>query len=473
MTQTFFIFPNQLYEDISVLKNYTNIILLEEPIYFHDPEWRPIRPHKIKIAYMRACMKNYHKMLLKNGIKASYIDYKTALDKKGFYDCDIVCYEFTDHALRKKLTKLCNNLTILPTANFLMKMQDLQEYEALHKSPRHASFYEFVKTKLNVLKGIKSQDMLNRQPPPTNPNNSRSEDRFNKGVLKSIYDEAISYSESPIFSQHGGQATELGVYPINHKDSYKSLDNFFFTRFVDYGPYQDSIVENNPFMYHTVISPMLNIGLLDPQKVLGMILKQQVPLNSLEGLVRQLIGWREYMRYVYVMKYNLIRDANLPQNDMTFKTWTPWYNGTTGVYPLDQEIKKAIKYGYAHHIIRLMIFMNFFILCEIHPDEIYKWFMEVVSIDAYDWVMISNIYAMGYFDKGAMRKPYITTSNYVLKMSNYKKDGKWDVIWTELFYRFIAKKPSSYVGFYKRLLKGDKPTSNADNFLTEFTKKLK
>ena len=219
---------------------------------------------------------------------------------------------------------------------------------------------------------------------------------------------------------------------------------------------------------------MLNIGLLDPNKVLSMIIKQQqVPINSLEGLVRQLIGWREYMRYVYVMKYNMIRNANLPQNDMTFKSWDPWYNGATGIYPLDQEIKKAMKYGYAHHIIRLMIFMNFFILCEIHPDEIYKWFMEVVSIDAYDWVMISNIYAMGYFDKGAMRKPYITTSNYILKMSNYKRDGKWDVIWTALFYRFIAKKPSSYVGFYKRLLKDNKQTSVADKFLIEFTKKMK
>lgn len=112
-----------------------------------------------------------------------------------------------------------------------------------------------------------------------------------------------------------------------------------------------------------------------------------------------------------------------------------------------------------------MIFMNFFILCELHPSVIYKWFMEVVAIDAYDWVMASNVYGMGFFDNIAMRKPYLSSSAYILRMSNYKKNGYWDTLWTALFYRFITVKPKHYVVFYKRLLKHTKNIDIAEAFL--------
>lgn len=106
---------------------------------------------------------------------------------------------------------------------------------------------------------------------------------------------------------------------------------------------------------------------------------------------------------------------------------------------MDLEIKKALKTGYAHHIIRLMIFLNAFKLMYIHPEDIYKWFMEIVSIDAYDWVMKSNIYCMGYYYENAMTKPYISSSNYILKMSNYKKED-WVNIWNALFYGYLHRK---------------------------------
>ena len=127
-----------------------------------------------------------------------------------------------------------------------------------------------------------------------------------------------------------------------------------------------------------------------------------------------------------------------------------WYLGTTGLIVIDNEILKAIKYGYSHHIIRLMIFLNFMIINEIRPDDIYKWFMEVVSIDAYDWVMISNIYSMGYFSKIGMKRPYLSSSNYIIKMSNYKKDGKWDIIWDEKYRSFVK---SRKINFYLRSIK--------------------
>ena len=115
-----------------------------------------------------------------------------------------------------------------------------------------------------------------------------------------------------------------------------------------------------------------------------------------------------------------------------------FYDGTTGIEPLDKTIKKVVKFGYCHHIERLMILGNFMILCEFDPDEVYRWFMELF-IDAYDWVMVPNVYGMSQFADGGTlsTKPYISGSNYIMKMSNYKK-GEWQPIWDGLFWRFMA-----------------------------------
>ena len=121
-----------------------------------------------------------------------------------------------------------------------------------------------------------------------------------------------------------------------------------------------------------------------------------------------------------------------------------FYDGSTGIYPLDQTIKKILKTGYAHHIERLMIIGNFMLLCEFDPDEVYRWFMELF-IDSYDWVMVPNVYGMSQFSDGGLMstKPYISGSSYILKMSNYKK-GDWTITWDALFWNFIDKKRSFF-----------------------------
>ena len=114
-----------------------------------------------------------------------------------------------------------------------------------------------------------------------------------------------------------------------------------------------------------------------------------------------------------------------------------FYNGTTGIEPFDDSIKKITKTGYIHHIERLMIVGNLMLLCEIDPDEVYRWFMEL-SIDSYDWVMVPNVYGMSQFADGGLMstKPYISGSSYILKMSDYKKGG-WCSVWDALFWNFI------------------------------------
>lgn len=128
---------------------------------------------------------------------------------------------------------------------------------------------------------------------------------------------------------------------------------------------------------------------------------------------------------------------SLPGSSLDFKKWT---SGSVGFKIIDNEIKKVQKYAYSHHIIRLMVFLNYMKLSNIKALDIYKWFMQFVSLDAYEWVMVSNICMMGYFMKSPkfMRRSYVSSSNYLVKMSNYKR-GEWCKKWDEMYRKYIAK----------------------------------
>ena len=208
-----------------------------------------------------------------------------------------------------------------------------------------------------------------------------------------------------------------------------------------FGDYEDAIAKNETTLFHSVLTPALNIGLLTPEQIIDETLKYhsqtEIPLNSLEGFIRQIIGWREFMRGVYEFEGVFERTNN--HFNHTRKIPKSFYYGTTGIDPIDNTIRKVLKSGYCHHIERLMILGNFMLLCEFDPDEIYRWYMELF-IDAYDWVMVPNVYGMTQYADGGLitTKPYISSSNYVLKMSDYKK-GKWCEVWDALYWSFIHK----------------------------------
>jgi deoxyribodipyrimidine photolyase-related protein len=184
---------------------------------------------------------------------------------------------------------------------------------------------------------------------------------------------------------------------------------------------------------------MLNVGLLTPQFVVDETIRfaneNDIPLNSLEGFIRQIIGWREFIRAVYQLKGTEERTKNYW--NFTRKIPVSFWNGTTGIDPIDSTIKKVLETGYCHHIERLMVLGNFMLLCEFDPNEVYRWFMELF-IDAYDWVMVPNVYGMSQFADGGLMatKPYISGSNYLMKMSDYKK-GAWQEVWDGLFWKFM------------------------------------
>ena len=241
------------------------------------------------------------------------------------------------------------------------------------------------------------------------------------------------------FTDHPGNTTEDFWVPFNRKEALEYLDEFFEVKFELFGPYEDAIYDNHSFLFHSAISPLLNIGLLTPMEVIEKAIAfsktNKVSINSLEGFVRQIMGWREFIRGVYQTRSHRQIGFNFFKNER--KLTNDWYEGTTGIDPLDNAIKLTLEYGYTHHINRLMVISNIMNLSGIHPDEIYKWFMEMF-VDSSEWVMVPNVYGMGTFADGGIfsTKPYICGSSYIMKMSNFKK-GPWCDIVDGLYWSFI------------------------------------
>ncbi|MFF1251115.1 cryptochrome/photolyase family protein [Pseudarthrobacter sp. NPDC058329] len=230
----------------------------------------------------------------------------------------------------------------------------------------------------------------------------------------------------------------LFAWPTSADEAHKHLQEFVRERLHDFGPYEDAISTAHPFISHGLLTPALNIGLLDPWEVLQVVLDgagPDTPLASLEGFVRQIIGWREYMRATYRTSGRQMRTAN--RLNHRNELGDGWWDASTGLEPVDMVVSRVLATGYAHHIERLMVLGNAMSLLRIHPDDVYKWFMELF-IDAYDWVMVPNVYAMSQFAAGEAitTKPYVSGSNYLRKMSDLPA-GEWMPVWDGLYWTFI------------------------------------
>ena len=240
--------------------------------------------------------------------------------------------------------------------------------------------------------------------------------------------------------------------PIDHEGAKKQLKQFLKERLNCFGPYQDAVSKDIIFGCHTVLSPLINIGLITPKEVIDTILvyhKNNKPkLESVEALIRQIIGWREMIRLMYIFKHKEMETLNHFNHNR--KLTKEWYTANTNIEPIDDIINKVLKFGYAHHIERLMYLGNFMLLNQIKPKDVFKWFMELF-IDSYQWVMQANVYAMSSYSTGPllMTRPYFSSSNYINKMSSYKLNNNynnitlnntqyiWYEIWNALYYNFI------------------------------------
>jgi len=471
------IFPNQLFE-LSFLPYDYNIIdvfiITEDPIYFSDKTTK-LKFNLLKLIYQRASMQYYKTYLEKNtNSKIIYVNWN--INNEYIFDMIHSKYKTNniihiidpvDRLLNvridKNIRKYDQISKFYDSPSFLSDLGSLAEYMNSKKSSRfyQYNFYIWQRKRLNILLdnngnpigGSYSYDKENRKPiPGKNFNKFIEDNNINIPIEKHIeskeyYDDAIKYVEKT-FTNHYSEnyvPKNIYLYPVTHADTLKHFKMFIKHKLKYFGAYQDAIDEESVSLFHSVISPQLNNGLITPNIILKYILKYYDELDNnnkkkylfaVEGFIRQL-NWREYSRLLYLHAYDRMI-SNYFNNDKTLNK--KWYDGTTGIKLIDIVIKQAFQYGYLHHICRLMIMCNFMNLSQIHPDSVYKWFMEF-SLDSYDWIMINNVYSMGMYADGGLTttKVYISSSSYIKRQSNIKNDGIWDIQWTILYYYFIYR----------------------------------
>jgi len=448
----FLIFPTQLFKDTQPLKEADQIYLIEEPTYFTKYKF-----HKLKLAFHRASMKSYFDYLKDKKFKVFYYEFNDNYlkDLKG---SDALFYDPVDHDLLKLLDsgekKHGYKIDILETPEFITEYEHLEEYnkkQSGKKFTHDSSFYRWQRNRLDILTPIGSKYKLsydgeNRVAFPDN-----QKEIFNPRNQTGEYITEAKKYVLKHFKENWGDLDDF-IYPIDHSGAKKWLDNFIKTRLKEFGKYEDAIHSTISFGYHSVLSPLLNIGLLTDQDILDEILplKSKIPINSFEGYLRQIIGWKQAMRYLYQFNFDKFNNKNfLHHNNKISKRF---WDATTGIPPIDDCIKKIKQFAYLHHIERLMVMGQFFLLTMVKPDDVFDWYISLVSIDAYEWVMYPNIYGMIMYADGGfmMSRPYFSSSAYIKKMSNYKKDEtevklkdgnlyKWYDIWDALYYNFIDK----------------------------------
>ena len=447
----FLILGNQLF-DLKYIKKYSDHeFFMCEDLGLCTYE----KHHKQKILFFLSCMRSYADELKKNNLKINYLninqDFETdylkklqvIIKKKSIKE--IKFFEIEDKFFEKKIIYFLKkqNITfqIIPTPMFLCSRLAFQEYLKKYKKPFMANFYKEMR--------ISNKILLDKN---NNPIGGKwSFDKDNRKKLP----KDISIPKTPViketehthklkpfieskFKSHPGHTKDFW-FATTRKDSIKLLDEFFEKRLNLFGDYEDAVTFKSNTVFHSALSPMINVGLISPQDIIERINKssKKININSLEGYTRQIIGWREFIRGIYQNYDEKLYNNNFFGHKRKMKK--SWYEGNTGLEPLDHAIQNAIKYGWSHHIERLMILSNIMNLCEVHPTQVYKWFMEMF-VDSSDWVMAPNVFGMGLFSDGGIfaTKPYICGSSYFLKMMEFKK-GPWCDIMDGLYWKFIDR----------------------------------
>jgi deoxyribodipyrimidine photolyase-related protein len=438
------VFPHQLFEEHELFRACDCLLLIEEPLFFSQYPF-----HKKKIILHRASMKAFLEEQQNASSHWKYISHEESSTEKieallaSKSVTELMWIDTVDFNLEKKIHRWAKNLSAkelrFESPNFYNSEEELRDYFSKKKFFLN-DFYIHERKKRQVLLepsgepvgGKWTFDTENRAKAPKGM-------AFPKPFVSTQNDfviEATAYTEAH-FGDHVGTAEDFN-YAVTRKEAKAALHYFIQHKINEYGTYQDAIVPQEAWLFHSIISPYLNIGLLSPQECVQAALDSNAGMNNVEGFVRQVLGWREFIRAVYVLKGAQERTSNFFQHDR--KLPNGFWDASTGIRPIDDCLEGLLKNAYSHHIERLMILGNFMLLSEVHPHEVYEWFM-TFYIDAYDWVMVPNVYGMSQFADGGLMstKPYMSGSNYIYKMSNYKKGEPWEKIWDALFWNFIER----------------------------------
>ena len=414
--------------------------------------------HKLKILMFLTAMREKRDELNKFNLNVDYWDInhpkfnKTFEEKLASYInsrkiTKIKIFEIEDKAFESRMKAFAKSqkkvLEIITSPMFLVTRKEFSIFKDKSKNLLMANFYKEMRKRYKVLLDIEGKPLggkwsLDQENRKRIPRGEPIPKQFKPKESNYIINLKQKINEK--FADHPGAMDNVWM-PVTRVDALHSLDYFLWNKFEKFGVYEDAILNSDNFLFHSSLSSSLNMGLITPRdiltKTLSHIERSKIPINSIEGFLRQVLGWREFIRGIYQEYSEIQQQRNYFNFSRCLKN--SWYNAKTGIPPLDDAIAFTVKYGFTHHINRLMVISNIMTLCEVDPKIIYRWFMEMF-IDSSEWVMTPNVFGMGTFSDGGIfsTKPYICGSNYILKMSDYKK-GEWCAILDGLYWRFVAK----------------------------------
>jgi len=421
----------------------TYIVLMVESLSETNYVWHHIQ----KVVAFFLAMRHFAEKLEKKGIEVIYLKLNDDRNKQNFSDnireilkvssFDKWAYLLPDeYRLDKELKELSAELDlpfeVADTEHFLSERGDLSKHFKGKKTFMMESFYRMMRKKYDILmdgdepvRGHWNFDKENRKSLPKDVKIPAPK------VFSRKVQEIVDMLEKKQVKTIGRIDPDCFIWPVTREENLQMLD-FFANELLDnFGNYQDAMKKGEWSLYHARISFGMNVKLIGPLEVIQKVEERwrinskNVPLAAVEGFIRQILGWREYMRGVYWAKMPDYAELNFFGHSRKLPSW--FWTGETKMQCLSQAINQSLDYAYAHHIQRLMITGNFALLAGIDPDEVDAWYLGIY-IDAIEWVEITNTRGMSQYADGGLvgTKPYVSSANYIDKMSDYCSGCHYD-----------------------------------------------
>lgn len=416
------------------------------------------KQHRHKLVLFLSAMRHYRHVLRDRGFRVTYIELADTGPDQSYEDkLDVFAdregletlhgFEVADRFFEQRLSDWTDSRAVewrtRRSPMFMTHREDFDAYLKAVKRPFMKTFYERQRRGMGLLVDSSGHPVGGRYSFDADNRRRLPDDVPLPGVPRTRPDDVTRRVMEMVnceFADHPGDAAGFGM-PVTRAGWLARARRFVENRLASFGPYQDALTRRDPFVFHAVLSPGLNLGLITPHELVDKAVaayeRGRAPLNSVEGFVRQIVGWREFVHGMHRHYADDMASSNFWGHHRSMATC--WYDGTTGLAPLDYAINKAVRYGYCHHIERLMVLANAFNLAGIHPREVYRWFMEMF-VDSADWVMQANVYGMGLMSDGGLfaTKPYISGANYLRKMGDFPR-GEWEDTWDGLYWRFVEE----------------------------------
>ncbi len=402
--------------------------------------------HKKKIAFLFSAMRHHADLLRREGWTVHYVKLDDDTNKGSLPDqlryelaalelSQVVMTEPGEYRLKRVLLDWAEAdgvaLDMREDTRFVCTHADFQSWADGRKQLRMEYFYREMRRKTGLLMngdapegGKWNYDAENRKP--------AKGDLFMpqpRQIARDAITEDVLALVEARFAENFGSLEPFWL-AVTREDALLALEHFVQTALPQFGDYQDAMLTDEPFLYHSVLAQYLNAGLLDPLEICRRVERAyydgEAPLNAVEGYIRQIIGWREYVRGIYWLKMPGYTEAN----HLAAKRPLPafYWTAQTDMTCMAAAIGQTRDHAYAHHIQRLMVTGNFAMLAGIDPHEVHEWYLAVYA-DAYEWVEAPNVIGMSQFADGGLlaSKPYAASGNYINKMSDYCQTCRYDV----------------------------------------------